>query len=104
MPPYEELAVKHIFEQVKDDATIVGHLHYYPDIKELPDHTFFYNVLGTLQPDYLSNLIKHANRVRNRRDPEQDKAELIAIDPHILAKLENEPYFSSKNFLINFNT
>ncbi len=82
---------------------IDSHLHYYPDIKELPDHTLFYNVLGTLQPDYLSNLIKHANRVRNRRDPEQDKAELIAIDPHIRAKLENEPYFSSNTSNINLH-
>src|SRR5271156_4867253 len=81
VPPYEELAVKRIFEQIKDDVRIVSYLHYYPYIKELPDHQFFYTVLGSLEPEYLSKLIKHANRAPNKRDAEEDQMEMIAIAP-----------------------
>ncbi len=38
VPPYEELSVKAIFAQVKDDEEIMRYLNYYPDIKELPEH------------------------------------------------------------------
>ncbi len=48
VPPYEELSVKEIFKQVMEDETIMSHLNYYSDVKEIPDHEFFYTVLGSL--------------------------------------------------------
>jgi hypothetical protein len=48
VPPYEELSVKEIFKQVMEDEAIMSHLNYYSDVKELPDHEFFYTVLGSL--------------------------------------------------------
>ena len=61
VPPYEELAVKEIFEQVREDPNIMMYLNYYSDVKELPEHKFFYTVLGSIEPDYVKNLIQHAN-------------------------------------------
>ena len=62
VPPYEELAVGQIFNQVKEDEHVMQHLNHYADIKELPEHSFFYTVLGTLHPEYVSGLIKGAKR------------------------------------------
>ncbi len=73
VPPYEELAVVKIFDQVKNDKAIISHLNYYSDVKELPDHEFFYTILGSLQPEYVQGLISHANRLRNKRDEAADK-------------------------------
>ena len=38
VPPYEELSVKKVFNEVKNDAQVLKYLNYYEDIKELPDH------------------------------------------------------------------
>ncbi len=96
MPPYEELAVGRIFEQVKGDDKIMMHLNYYPDVKELPDHDFFYSVLGSLVPDYVANLIRHANRSRNKRYDAGSRQDQIAITQEIFDELESEPYLSIK--------
>jgi hypothetical protein len=40
---------------------------FFPDVKDggrLPDRIYFFNVLNTLQPDFLPKLIKHANEAR----------------------------------------
>ena len=97
VPPYEELSVKAIFAQVKGDEEILQYLNYYPDVKELPEHGFFYSVLGTLHPNYVVNLINAANRKRNKKDTEDSRPEQIAITQDILEMLEDEPYLSSKD-------
>lgn len=85
-----------MIENVKGDATVVAHLDYYDDDPVMPEREFFYKVLGTLQPDYLQRLIKEANRVRHKKDEEETKDELIEIREDLVAKIETEPFFSSK--------
>ena len=52
-------------------------------------------MLGTLQPEYLSSLIKHANRARNREETKAPELTIL-IREELFAKLESEPFFSSK--------
>ena len=99
VPPYEELAVSKIFEQVKGDQRIMMHLNFYPDVKELPDHDFFYTVLGSLVPDYVGGLIRHANRVRNKRDYAGSQQKQIMMTQEIFEDINAEPYLSSKELL-----
>ena len=47
-------------------------------------------------PNYLSHIIKEANRRRNKRDEEEEKQEMIEIREDLLAKINSEPFFSSK--------
>ena len=64
VPLYEELSVENIFNQVKDDKSIISYLNYYEDHTVLPNRHFFFGILGTLEPSYLASLIKHANKIR----------------------------------------
>ena len=66
-------------------------------MKELPDHEFFYSVLGSLVPDFVGTLIRHANRVRNKRDDTGSREKQIAITQEIFEGLEAEPYLSSNS-------
>lgn len=71
------------------------HLPSYKEIDGLPIRAFFFGVLEFLRPEYLSGLIKHANRVRNR-EKEKESKETILIRADIYAKLEAESFYSSK--------
>jgi hypothetical protein len=84
------------------------HLNYYPREKnggedgeiadapepELPNREFFYGVLGTLEPAYVTKLVGHANRVRNRKEVPDKQDETIEVRPEIWAELEKETYYS----------
>ena len=78
----------------------MAHLNRYPGSKQLPERDYFYGIIGTLAPDYLSNLIKHANRIRNRGDERDSADETINVSVEIYEKLNQEPFFSSKIILL----
>lgn len=40
------------------------YLNYYEDSDEVPEHFYFFGVLGSVSPKYLEHLIKGANRAR----------------------------------------
>jgi hypothetical protein len=102
IPLYEELTVPKLLEQVKGDSQIMRHLNYYPNQKCLPQREFFFGILGTLAPEYLSNVIKNANRIRNRGDSRDKANETIQVTQEIYDKLNAEPFFSSKMLRYNF--
>ena len=65
VPAYDELAVSSIWPMVKDD---VEFSRYFPDIfpkGRVPERCYFWNVLNTKQPAYVSMLLKHANDQRH---------------------------------------
>ena len=95
VPMYPELAVEVVLKQVKGDQELMMHLPVYQDQKGTPDRTFFYGVLGTLAPSWLQDLIKHANRERNKAEGVAEP-ESIVVREDIMKKLEAEPFFSSK--------
>ena len=62
IPKLEELSVKNILNQAKNDVNIK---EYFPDeyFKKLaPDRTFFFNTINTIYPGYLPALVCGANR------------------------------------------
>ena len=61
VPKLDEMKMSVILAMIdgKDDAR-----EYFPDEywkKKTPDRTFFFNVLNTVHPGYLQQLISHAN-------------------------------------------
>ncbi|KEJ82995.1 hypothetical protein OXYTRIMIC_134 [Oxytricha trifallax] len=70
------------------------YMNFYEDYQEVPDRKYFYGVLGTLWPGYVQELIKHANKVRNIKDKDEEANEMIYITDDIFKKLESEPFFS----------
>jgi hypothetical protein len=84
-----------MLKQVEADPELMKYLPVYPEIDGNVNRAFFYGVLGTLQPEYLSSLIKHANRARNREETKAPESTIL-IREELFAKLESEPFFSSK--------
>ncbi len=61
MPMYDELAVKNMWPHCQDIPDIMRH---FPDKLpkgRLPDREYFWNVMNTLNEEYVGNLIRHAN-------------------------------------------
>jgi len=62
VPHYEELSVKALWPQFSNEDDVKK---YFPD--ELipgkgPPREYFFNVLNTLQPDFLKQMMDHANK------------------------------------------
>ena len=81
VPHYDELSVKNLWPDVKKDADF---LRYFPSVYPKgkgPPREYFFNVLNTKMPDYLSKLISHANMQRCAPDGEKMQHEAIHITP-----------------------
>ena len=64
VPKFDELGVNNIFPKFKSDPDVMLYLQDdYPKNK-YPDRTYFYTVLNTVHPEYVSNMIAHANKSR----------------------------------------
>ena len=64
VPHYDELSVKAIYPMFTKDAEVMS---YFPDTYPKgkgPPRDYFYNVLNTLHPDYLAQVLEHANKQR----------------------------------------
>ena len=64
VPAYDELSVKNLYPQFAKDAEFMA---YFPDAYPKgkgPPRDYFFNVLNTLHPDYLAQVLEHANKQR----------------------------------------
>ena len=62
MPHYEELSVKALWPQVANDEEISK---YFPNqfaVGKGPGREYFFNIINTVQPDFLNQMIVHANK------------------------------------------
>ncbi len=65
MPKFDELSVKNIYPHKEKDARFMA---FFPDRRpkdRWPDRTYFFAILNTLEPDYVSTIIAQANKARN---------------------------------------
>jgi hypothetical protein len=95
VPKYDELSVKNLQLQVFDDPLVKD---YFPDMndnKRTIDRTFFYNVLNTVYPEYLSKLVDHALEVRNKPEDDETKKEYILMSDEWYDQLMSHPFISS---------
>ena len=96
VPHYDELSVKALWPDVKKDAKFLSFFpSKYPKGKA-PPREYFFNVLNTLQPEYLEQIIAHANEVRMAADGEKQQHQAIEISPFWEQQLKSMPYISSK--------
>jgi hypothetical protein len=62
VPMYDELTVKNNYDQVLQDNEVA---QLFPNLdcsQILPNRDYFYTVLNTLRPDYVSKLIEEAKK------------------------------------------
>ena len=64
VPLYDELSVKKFFPKLQRDKTFMKYLPDPTPDGRLPDRKYFFNVLNTLQPEYMKNVIDHANNLQ----------------------------------------
>ena len=98
VPKYDELSVKNLFPKFKDDAAVMSFM---PD--QMPkgktiDREYFFNCLNTVKPDYVRDLITHANKLRfggGQKDNEMDE---VKCSDRWWNELNSMPFISRKYF------
>ena len=68
VPQYDELGVKHVFPKFKHDPEVMKYLQDEYPKDRFPDRTYFYTVLNTVHPEYVGDMIAHANSQRFAAD------------------------------------
>ena len=64
VPHYDEISVKALWPDVKKDGEFMQYFpSEYPKGRG-PPREYFYNVLNTVRPDYLKQVLHHANEQR----------------------------------------
>lgn len=96
VPQYDELSVKRLFPEFKKDAQFMAYFpdHYPPS--RGPPREYFFNVMNTLQPDYLANIMQHASKERMSTQGEDMKNQSIEISDFWFDALKEMPYLSRK--------
>ena len=77
VPFYDELAVKNVWPQFAEDADMKK---YFPDVfpeGKGPPREYFYNILNTVHPDFLKQIMQHANKQRMTTEGERGLKESI---------------------------
>ena len=94
VPRYDELSVKKFWPLMQKDAAFMV---YMPDPTadgRLPERQYFWNVLNTLQTEYVQRLIEHANAQRMTVQEDADGADAIEISEEWWRKLNALPFVS----------
>ena len=76
---------------------------YFPDqyaVGKGPGREYFFNVLNTVQPDFLKQMVDHANKQRMSAEGVVGQREAIQISQFWEEQLKAMPYLSSKYFFI----
>ena len=64
VPAYDELSVKNLWQDLKDDPTFKVYFQdEYPDGR-YPARDYFFNILNTVYPEYMKQIMDHANNER----------------------------------------
>jgi hypothetical protein len=101
VPKYDELSVHGLIRDVMTNKDLGK---FFPDQRtpsDLPDREFFFNVINTVEPDYLAALIKHAQNQRFENKVPDENPNIIEVTSFWKKELEASPYFSSKLSIIN---
>ena len=97
VPHYEEISVKALYPECKKDGVFMS---YFPDkypAGKAPPREYFFNILNTIHPEYLKEILTHASRQRMTTDGETMKKESIKISEFWAEQLDKMPYLSCKN-------
>ena len=96
VPHYDELSVRRLYPQLMKDANF---MQYFPDTypkDKGPPRLYFFDVLNTVYPDYLRQIMAHASKERMAADTDQKKSQSIAISQFWEEELKAMPYLSCK--------
>ena len=96
VPHYDELSVKALWPQFKKDVEFTK---YFPDsylAGKGPPRQYFFDIMNTIYPDHLNQILEHANQERMAADSLMNRDESIAISKFWEEELKSMPYLSCK--------
>ena len=96
VPAYDELSVRKLWPQLKKDQLFTQYFpSSYPKDKG-PPREYFFNILNTLYPDYLSQIMQHASKQRMSAEGVDNKKSAIKISQYWQEELKDMPFISQK--------
>jgi hypothetical protein len=100
VPKYDELSVVNLITDVMAQPELAKFFPQQRTAADLPDREFFFNVVNTTDPHYVSALIKHAHSLRfGSKDPSTNK-NIIEVTQEWQKELEASPYYSRNIYII----
>ena len=97
VPKYDELSVVNLIKEVMAQPDLAKFFPQQRTVADLPDREFFFNVVNTTDPHYITALIKHAHSLRfGNKDPNANK-NIIEVTQEWVKELEASPYYSRKS-------
>ena len=96
VPQYDELGVKYIWPKFHGDSEVMQYLQDEYPKNRYPDRTYFYTILNTVHPEYVRDLIAHANNARYAPFGQAKELDTVIVNEEWLGKLKSLPFFSSK--------
>ena len=96
VPHWAELAVNKLWPQMKTDAAFnIYFQDEYPDVKG-PCREYFFNILNTIYPDYLAQIMSHASKMRFSAEGVGQQRHVIRASEEWVEALKHMPFKSSK--------
>ena len=96
VPNWDELGIKHLWPDLKKDAAFnVYFQNDYPGDKG-PNREYFFNILNTVYPEYLAQIMSHASKARFTVEGEAAKKQAIYATDEWYEALKDLPFKSSK--------
>ena len=96
VPVFDELSVKNLWPEMQG---AIGFMKYFPDKLpkgRLPNRDYFFNVMNSVNPEYVSQLVRHANEARNSVQSQANALKAIEVSEGWFEKLNAAPYVSRK--------
>ena len=103
VPYYDELSVKALYPMFKKDPVFMS---YFPEKFSKgkgPPRKYFFDVLNTLHPEYLQQVMAHANKQRMTIEGDKMKTQAIEMSQYWEEQLATMPYLSCKYKLLITN-
>ena len=88
--------MKNLWKEAREDPELSLYFPDDPRDKRHPPREFFFNIVHTVQPEFLKTIISHSQSLREERKGEEQKTEVIEVSQQWKERLLAHPYFSSK--------
>ncbi len=98
VPLFDELSVIKIWPMTKEDKQFMKYFPHKLPKGRVPDREYFFNILNTLYPVYVQEIIRHANSQRNSVANDAQARETIEVTDKWWDALNAVPFISCKCF------
>ena len=101
VPLFDELSVIKIWPMTKEDTQFMKYFPQKLPKGRVPDREYFFNILNTLYPLYVQEIIRHANDQRNSVANDAQARETIEVSDKWWDALNAVPFISCKHLCVS---